>query len=129
MALPPAKSDGTAQGVGGLFPFDASEFFWACACTSEGWQKQFGSQQPRCGVCLAVARFYRKSKEQQALQVKKLLANQFMLSSWVATNIDPETRTVVRIPRDIAEKAAGWESIRYPANAAGAPPQTTPEAK
>ena len=67
-------------------------------------------------------------KEQQAIEIKRLFAAEFSMSSWVAANIDHDTNDVVRIPRDIAEKSAGWNRLRGTSNANPAPPQTPPEA-
>lgn len=86
---------------------NAARFFWPCGCTGEDWQKKFGTQQPRCGMCLSVEAFFKLGRVEQAEAVLELFRARMGMSSWLAAN--DADREMVEIPRDIAKRAAGWQ--------------------
>ncbi len=80
------------------------KFFWPCPCDCEEWRR--GREQPRCGMCLQVARFLALDPMDQAIEIKNLYSAQFVMSSWLAT--EERKADPVRIPRRTALASAGW---------------------
>jgi hypothetical protein len=94
---------------------EPGELFWPCDCTKEGWQHTYNTgpgllhRQSRCTNCLTVAKFFRETREKQAEMVKDWIARTGLMSSWLAVTDSSDSRAT--IPRDIAEKIAGWDKL------------------
>jgi len=58
-------------------------------------------------MCMQTEKFFELTREEQAIEVKRLYEAQQGMSSWLAAN--ERSNDSVSIPRNIASRSAGWE--------------------